>query len=71
VRCGRAVAVHGTHAGGRADVAPASERAPAIASVGPALASSDISELQLQLFIVTARTQKKGALACRRTRRLA
>ena len=34
------------------------ERASA-ASVGPALASSDISELELQLFIVTARTQKK------------
>lgn len=61
-----------TRAGGhgRTSRPRASERAPA--SVGrPALASSDISELQLQLFIVTARTQKKGALACRRTRRLA
>lgn len=57
---------------GRAGGRRARERASARASVGTALASSDISEvLELQLFIVTARTQKKGALACRRTRRLA
>lgn len=64
-----------TRAGGhgRTSRPLASERPRASVSsvVRPALASSDLSELQLQLFIVTARTQKKGALACRRTRRLA